>query len=146
MHLQVQLHGRAGRFGRDGVEVGGEVIGCHGVASRRIVPRDVEPYRLPAGAHHLLVEHRVPLIGGHGLGDEMAALKGGQDPDDGQLRAAVQRLCPRHGELVEELALQVPPLVAGKGARRQVEFEVPAAEFGLELRGPDGAQDISPCQ
>jgi hypothetical protein len=133
VHLQVQLHRGAGGLGRDRVEVGLQVFRRDGVAARRVVTGDVEADRLATGTQHLLVERGVALVGGEGFHHEVAAFEGGQDPDHGELRAAVDGLGAGHGELVEQVALQVAPLVARERARRQVQLEVPAPEFGLEL-------------
>ena len=109
-------------------------IGSSPVMSSRIgSPRSVE---------HLLVEHRVPARrrtarrprGG-------CCSKRRQDPDHGQLRPEVPGLRPGDRQLVEQLVLQVPPLVAGQRPRWQVQLQVPAAELGLELgvrRWPPG--------
>jgi hypothetical protein len=67
--------------------------------------------------------------------------QGRQDADHGQPRPAVAGLRPGDRELVEQVVLQVAPLVAGQRARRQVQLHVPAAQLGLELRGADGLQD-----
>jgi hypothetical protein len=88
VHLQVQLHRRARRLGRDRVEVGEQVIGGDGVAAGRVVARDVEADGLAAQAHQLLVQHGVAVFAGQRVDDEVPLLDRRQDPDHGQPRPA----------------------------------------------------------
>jgi len=129
--LQVQLHRRARRLGGDRVEVGHQVLGC---GRERVTTGDVEPDRLAAVGEHLLVQQVVAVVRGDRVFGEVALGERGQDPDHGELGAVILGLGPGHRQLVEQLVLDVAPLLAGQRPRGQVELEVPATQLRLELR------------
>jgi hypothetical protein len=142
VQLQVQLHRRARRFGGDGVEVGLQVFGHHLVLPGRVVAGDVQPHRFAAQREHLLVQGGVAAVGGQRVDAQMPVFQRRQDPDHGEHRVEVAGLGPGDRQLVEQMVLQVPPFVAGQRPGREVQLEVPAAQLGLELAGPDGPQHV----
>ena len=112
----------------------------------RVVARDVEADGFAAQAHQLLVQHDVAVVAGQRADDEVLRLDRRQDPDHGEPRPA--RVGRRTGEpeLVGELVLEVPPLVAGQRPGRQVELHVPPAELGLEVRACQGVEHLAAAE
>jgi hypothetical protein len=105
--------------------------GRDAVAARRVVAGDVEADRLSPRRQHLLVEHPVALVGRERRGDEVAVGQRRQDADDGELGALLPRRGADDRELVEQLALDPAPLVAGsgRGGRFSSRFQRPSSDW-----------------
>lgn len=130
--LEVQLHGGAGGFGRDGLRGAGEVL--HAV--------DVEGEVLAAGGHDLFVEQCVAVDVGEVGGDQVVPVESRQNADHHDSRIHLARfsvgICQRRPEFLRETVEYAP-------AQRMwgyVDFQIEHGEFCLEITARDPLKDL----
>ena len=130
--LQVQLHAGAGRFRRNGFRVDAEPFGAG----------DVDEDVLAASGEDGVVERLIPHRRAHPAARQVLGHERGQDADHDDVRAVGARLDLRRVEAGAHFALQFQRGPSGQRTRRDVEFDVVGAQFGLVRRIGDGGQDF----
>jgi hypothetical protein len=123
----VQLHGGAGRFGRDGRRGAAEPL--HTV--------DVQREILTAGGHDLVVEQRVAVHVGKVRGDQVVTRECRQNADHHDsgidLVGLPMGICKRGAQLLGEPVEYTPAEPMGSN----VDFQIEHGEFCLEITARD---------